>query len=98
MLSFTPVVGIGTPPTPHPQASVSPPYVPGGAAHSLARKGLGESRFRRGDIHCGIVYTYIYFMIVIGGGGSKGFVRSAYVAQANERAARVRVRVGEGRG
>ncbi len=29
----------------------SPPILRGGA-HSLAREGLGESQFRRGDIHC----------------------------------------------
>jgi hypothetical protein len=34
----------------------SPPLVPGGGAHSLARKGVGESQFRRGDIHCGTLY------------------------------------------
>jgi hypothetical protein len=44
VLSFFPVVGIGTPQTPHPQASVPPPPVLGGGAHSLAREGLGESR------------------------------------------------------
>ncbi len=42
MLSFSPVVGIGTPPTPHPQASVPPHPVLGGGAHSLWREGLGE--------------------------------------------------------
>ncbi len=58
--AFSPVVGIGTPPTPHPQASVpSPPLVPGGGAHSLAREGVGESQFRRGDIHCGTLYIYV---------------------------------------
>ncbi len=31
----------------------------GGGAHSLARKGVGESQFRRGDIHCGILYIYV---------------------------------------
>jgi hypothetical protein len=30
VLSFFPVVGIGTPPTPHPQASAPPPFGPGG--------------------------------------------------------------------
>ncbi len=25
----------------------------------LAREGLGESQFRRGDIHCGTLYIYI---------------------------------------
>ncbi len=32
---------------------------PGGGAHSLAREGLGESQFRRGDIHCGTLYIYV---------------------------------------
>ncbi len=36
----------GTPLTPHPQANV-------------AREGLGESQFRRGDIHCGTLYKYV---------------------------------------
>jgi hypothetical protein len=53
---FSPVVGIGNPLTPHPQASVPPPRVLGGVAHSLAREGLGESQFRRGDIYCGTLY------------------------------------------
>jgi hypothetical protein len=30
-----------TPPPPHPQASVSPPLVPGGGTHSLAGEGVG---------------------------------------------------------
>jgi hypothetical protein len=57
------VVGIETPPTPHPRASVPPPpLVPGGGAHSLAREGVGESQFRRGNIHCGTLYTRIYVL------------------------------------
>jgi hypothetical protein len=38
------VIGIRTPPTPHPQASVPPPFglVPGGGAHSLTREGGGR--------------------------------------------------------
>ncbi len=45
------------PPTPHPQASMPPhPLVPGGGALSLAREGVGESQFQRGDIHCGTLY------------------------------------------
>jgi hypothetical protein len=56
VLSFSLVVGIGTPPTPHPQASVPPTFGSGGiGAHSLAREGVGESQFRRGDIHSGIL-------------------------------------------
>jgi hypothetical protein len=43
VLSFSPVVGIGTPPTPHSQASVPlPPLVPGGGAHLLAIEGDGR--------------------------------------------------------
>ncbi len=47
--NFFPVVGIVTPPTPHPA------FGSGGVAPSLAREGEGESQslFRRGDIHCG---------------------------------------------
>jgi hypothetical protein len=55
--AFSPVVGIRTPPPPHPQASVLPhPLGRGGRAHSLAGEGLGESQFRRWDIHCGALY------------------------------------------
>jgi hypothetical protein len=59
VLSFSPVVGIGTPPTPHPQASVSPPLVLGEEARLPAREGAGESQFRRGDIHCGTLYIIV---------------------------------------
>jgi hypothetical protein len=46
---------------PHPfsRRRVCPPplFGPGGGrVHSLAGKGLGESQFRRGDIHCGTLY------------------------------------------
>jgi hypothetical protein len=62
VLSFSPVVGIGT----HPQASVPPPHTlwTGGRAHSLAGEGLGESQIRRGDIHCGSLYTVYKFFVV----------------------------------
>jgi hypothetical protein len=45
-------------PTPYPQASVpTPPFGWGaGGAHSLTREGLGESQFRRGNIHSGTPY------------------------------------------
>ncbi len=33
-----------------------PPFGTGGRAHSLAAKGVGESKFQRGDIHCGALY------------------------------------------
>ncbi len=60
MLSFFPVVGIGTPPTPHPQASV-PPSPGSGGRSTLAgeRRVGGEFQFRRGDIHCGTLYIYV---------------------------------------
>jgi hypothetical protein len=48
--SVCPLVGIGTPPTPLPQASVPSPPPPGpksGGEHSPAAKGVGESQFRR---------------------------------------------------
>ncbi len=34
-----------------------PTFGKGGRAHSLAGEELGESQFRRGDIHCGALYT-----------------------------------------
>jgi hypothetical protein len=52
-----PLVGIGTPPQPPTRRLVCPlPPVSGGGEHSLARKGLGESQFRRG------VYTVVLFI------------------------------------
>jgi hypothetical protein len=44
-------------PNPSPAGECAPP--PRGGAHSLAREGLGESQFRRGDIHCGTLYIYV---------------------------------------
>jgi hypothetical protein len=44
---------------PHPlsrRRECPPPFGPGGRAQSLAGEGLGESQFRRGDIHCGALY------------------------------------------
>jgi hypothetical protein len=41
-------------PQPLTRRRVCPPVL-GGGAHSLAREGLGESQFRRGDIHCGVL-------------------------------------------
>jgi hypothetical protein len=46
-------------PSPVTECATPPPHpVLGGGAHSLAREGLGESQFRRGDIHCGTLYIY----------------------------------------
>ncbi len=64
VLRYSPIVRIVTHPTPHSQASVLP-LVLGGGAHSLARDGLGEFKFRLGDIHCGTLYIlYKYFVIM----------------------------------
>jgi hypothetical protein len=41
VLSFSPIFGIKTSPTPYP------------------REEVGESQFRRGDIHCGTLYIYV---------------------------------------
>ncbi len=59
VLSFSPVVRIGTP-QPLTRRRVCPPPSPrflGGGAHSLAREGVGESQFRKGDIHWYSVYV-----------------------------------------
>jgi hypothetical protein len=41
-------------PNPSPAGEFArPPLVPGGGAQSLAKEGVGESQFRRGDIYCG---------------------------------------------
>ncbi len=45
-------------PNPSPAGECVPPLL-GGGANSLAREGLGESQFRRGDIHCGTLYIYV---------------------------------------
>ncbi len=47
-------------PNPSPAGECAPsPRLSGGGAHSLAGQGLGESQFRRGDIHCGTLYIYV---------------------------------------
>jgi hypothetical protein len=49
VLSFSPIVGSGTPPPPYPQACVfPPPLVWGGDTHSLVREGAGGPIIRRG--------------------------------------------------
>jgi hypothetical protein len=52
MLSFLPSRRNWDSPNPSPAGECAPPpLVPGGGAHLLAREGMGESQFRRGDIH-----------------------------------------------
>jgi hypothetical protein len=53
---------------PQPLTPTPPPPVLGGGEHSLAREGLGESQFRRGDIHCGTLYIYVLCEVKHGGG------------------------------
>jgi hypothetical protein len=36
----------------------------GGGAHLLAREGVGESQFQRGDIHYGTLYIYSIFFLI----------------------------------
>jgi hypothetical protein len=45
-----------------PSGDCAPPTVLAGGAYSLAREGLGESQFRRGEIHCGTLYIYVLFV------------------------------------
>jgi hypothetical protein len=52
VLSFSPVVGIGTSPPPHPQASVSHPFGSGGGGGEYLREREWGAQFRRGDRHC----------------------------------------------
>jgi hypothetical protein len=42
VLSFFPVVGIGTPPTPHPLSSVPPPPGSGGRGTLAGERGVGR--------------------------------------------------------
>ncbi len=54
-------------PNPSPAGECAPPpLVPGGVAHSLAREGVGESQFRRGDthVHCGTLYMYVHCAVI----------------------------------
>jgi hypothetical protein len=47
---------------PHPSAAgacAPPPLVPGGRGTPASGKGVGESQFQRGDIHCGTLYLYV---------------------------------------
>ncbi len=56
--AVSPVVGNGTLPLPHPQASL----VPGGGGTIAKGEGVGKSRFWRGDIHCETLYIRVYVL------------------------------------
>jgi hypothetical protein len=64
-------------PNPSPARECANPLVPGGGARSLAREGVGESQFRRGDIHCGTLYICICTLWVGRKGLSLGFQDAA---------------------
>ncbi len=59
MLSFSPVVRIGTPPTPHPQASVPPFPGSGGRGTLVGERGVGRVPIPTRDVHCGSLYIYV---------------------------------------
>jgi hypothetical protein len=63
VLSFSPVVGIGTLPPPHPQARVHspPPLVPGGHTRLLER-GWGVPVPKRGHSLVLLFLIYMYFV------------------------------------
>ncbi len=63
MLSFSPVVGIGTPPTPHPQASV-PPFLDSVGRGTLA----GESGWESPNSEEGTYTVVLYIMYFVGRG------------------------------
>jgi len=44
-------------PNPSPVGECAPPFW--GEGHTRWRQGLGESKFRRRDIHCGTLYVYV---------------------------------------
>ena len=60
VLSFSPIVGIGTPPTPHPQASVPPPPLVPGVEGALA-----GGRVPNSDEGTYTVVLFIYMYSVV---------------------------------
>jgi hypothetical protein len=61
VLSFSPVVGIGTPPGEN--APPPPPLVPEGGTRSLARQGVGESNSDdEGTYYTVVLCKYLYFV------------------------------------
>jgi hypothetical protein len=59
VLSFFAVVRIRTPPTPHPQASLLPPFGSGRRATLAGERGGGRVPIPTRDIHCGTLYIYV---------------------------------------
>ncbi len=59
-----PLIGIGTPPNPPPAGQCAPsPLFLGEGEHSLARKGQGESQFRRGA-YTVVLFICMYFVLL----------------------------------
>jgi hypothetical protein len=48
---------------PSPAGECAPPPPGSEWRGTLEREGLGESQFRRGDIHCGTLFIYTYFVL-----------------------------------
>jgi hypothetical protein len=63
----TQIVGIGTAPSP-PGECGPPPLWFRGEAHSLGGEGVGESQFRRVDVHCGTLYKCTLWNSIGGNG------------------------------
>ncbi len=63
VLSFSPVVGIGTPPTPHPQASVPPPLLVPGEGYTRWRERGRESPSSDEGTHTVVLFIYTYFVV-----------------------------------
>jgi hypothetical protein len=62
VLSFSPVVGIGTPPTPHPQASVPLPPVLGEGGTLAGERGIGSTNSDEGT-YTMVLFKYTYFVV-----------------------------------
>jgi hypothetical protein len=64
----SPIVGIGTPPTPSPANECAPPPLDGGeGAYSLAGEGVGESQLRRQThtLWCSIYVSPLWFLLQV---------------------------------
>jgi hypothetical protein len=72
-----------TPPTSNPHASMFTPLVPGKGHTRWLERGVGESQFRRGDIHCGTLCIYVLCaLIALPPGGRSQYYLSTWEAWA----------------
>ncbi len=61
-VSFSPVVGIGTPPTPHPQARMPPPLWFRGVGHTRWLERGWESLNSDEGTYTVVLFKYMYFV------------------------------------